>query len=141
MLGVVASHIPEHERPVARLVADSHGESYAAFRSLAEAKEADFAAVVMQGDEGGSIYLTCPAHIVECDEQTLRRLLLDLDARDWKEPESAGLFYEHVPVGSGIPGGAGGGVVTDGIWLHPNLEALGVRKAVEAVLRGQRPSL
>jgi hypothetical protein len=138
---VLPGSIPEHERPVGRMVADAHGEQYGAFRSLEEAKEADVAAVVMQGDEGGSIYLTCQARLVECDEITLHRLLLDLDALDWKDPDSAGIYYERVPVGGGIPGGTGGGVVTEGVWLHPNLEALGVRKAVEDVLSGRRPHI
>jgi hypothetical protein len=133
--------IPEHERPVGRMVADAHGGSYGAFRSLDEAKEAETAAVVMQGDDGGSIYLTCPARLVECDEASLRRLLLDLDAFDSNDPESAGVYFEQVPVGAGVAGGTGGGVVTDGVWLHPKLEALGVREAVEAVLSGRRPRL
>jgi hypothetical protein len=53
--------IPDRERPVGRMLADANGEQYGAFGSLEEAKEADTAAVVMQGDEGGSIYLTCPS--------------------------------------------------------------------------------
>jgi hypothetical protein len=118
----VPGTIPEHERPVGRIVADAHGGSYGAFRSLGEAKEADTAAVIMEGDDGGSIYLTCPARLVNCDEATLRRLLLDLDALDWKDPDSAGIYYERVLVGA-IPGGTGGGVVTEGVWLHPNVEA------------------
>jgi hypothetical protein len=40
---------------------------------------------------GGS---RAPGRLVECDETTLHRLLLDLDALDWKDPDSAGLYYE-----------------------------------------------
>ena len=134
---------PEHERLVGRLVADAHGESYDAFRSLDDAKKADQAAVVMQGDYGGSIYLTCPARLVLCDEATLRQLLFELDTLYWNDPDGAGLYYERVPVGVGIAGGTGGGIVTEGVWIHPDIEAQGrgVRQAVESVLFGRRASL
>src|SRR5512133_2579223 len=33
-----------------------------------------------------------------------------------------------------LPGGTGGGLVTEGVWLHPRLEEQGVRPAVEAVI-------
>jgi hypothetical protein len=58
----------------------------------------------MEGDYGGSIYLTCPARLVNCDEPALRQLLQDLDEHYWKDPEGAGLYYEAARVGSGIPG-------------------------------------
>src|SRR6478752_2067129 len=90
--------VPEHERLVGRLVAHAHGESYDASRSLDDAKQADDAAVVMHGDYGGSIYLTCPARLVLCDEPTLRQLLHDLDEHDWNDPEGVGLYYEVAPV-------------------------------------------
>jgi hypothetical protein len=32
----------------------------------------------------------------------------------------------------------GGGEVVDGLWLHPRLEALGMREDVQQVLSGQR---
>jgi hypothetical protein len=55
----------DHESALRRMLA---GSSYQAFPSLAEAKATPEAAVVMEGDEGGSIYFTCPARLVECDE-------------------------------------------------------------------------
>ena len=135
--------VPEHERLVGRLEADAHGESYDASRSLDDAKKADDAAVVMQGDYGGSIYLTCPVRFVLCDEATLRQLLFELDTLYWNEPDGAGLYYERAPVGAGIAGGTGGGVVTEGVWIHPDIEQQGegVRQAVESVLFGRRASL
>ena len=121
------------------MLADAHGTPYAALPSLKEARRVPDAAVVMEGDDGGSIYLTCPVRLVRCDEAALRQLLRDLDAHDWDDPEGAGLFYEVAPVGSGVAGGTGGGVVTDGVWLHPELEAKGLRGRVEAVIAGRRP--
>jgi hypothetical protein len=130
--------IPGHESAVRRLVADAQGERYEALRSLDEAREVPDAVVVMEGDYGGSIYLTCPVRHVRCDEPTLQQLLRDLDDRDWKDPEGTGLYYERARVGSGIAGGTGGGVVADGVWLHPELKKLGLASRVEAVIAGER---
>jgi hypothetical protein len=93
----------------------------------------------MEGDYGGSIYLTCPARLVHCDEPTLRQLLHDLDKHDWNDLDGVGLYYEVAPVGSGVTGGTGGGVVTDGLWLHPDLETKGLRGRVEGPLLGASP--
>lgn len=132
---------PAYEDGLRRMVADAHGTSYRAFPSLDDARRERDAALVMQGDDGGSIYLTCPVRHVHCPEATLRRLLLDLDRRVWNDPGSARLFYELAPVGNGIAGGIGGGAVVDGVWLHPELAAMDVRGAVEAVIAGQRESI
>jgi hypothetical protein len=133
--------LPDHESAVRRMVADAHGAGYEAIESLDEAKARPDAAIVMEGDYGGSSYLTCPAHLVHCDEGTLRQLLHDLDEQDWNDPEGVGLYYEVAPVGSGIAGGTGGGVVTDRVWLHPDLEAKGLRERAEAVITGKRVRL
>lgn len=135
--------LPDHERVVGRLMADAHGTPYHAFRCLDDARKADEAALVMQGDYGGSIYLACQARLVLCDESTLQQLLFELDTLYWNDPDGAGLYYERVPIGVGIPGGTGGGVVTEGVWIHPDIEAQGeeVRQAVESVLFGRRVSL
>lgn len=87
---------PEHESQLRRILADAAGEPYSALQSLEEAKRAA-AVVLMEGDYGGSIYLTCPARVVQCDEPTLRQLALDIDERDWSDPEGVGSFYEQVP--------------------------------------------
>jgi hypothetical protein len=123
------------------VVADADSRSYTAYPSLHEAAKDVDAAVVMQGDEGGTIYLACPVRLVRCDESVLKSLLLDLDTLEWNSPDSAGVYFEHAPVGSGIAGGMGGGAVTDGVWLHPSLEAKGIRVSVEAVIAGERSRL
>ncbi|HSD01538.1 MAG TPA: hypothetical protein VLB81_04170 [Gaiellales bacterium] len=48
------------------------------------------------------------------------------------------IFYERLPIGSAVPGGTGGGLVTEGVRHHPRLEEQGVRPAVEAVIAGER---
>jgi hypothetical protein len=133
--------LPKHEDGLRRMIADARGTRYDAVRSLAEARRGEDFAVVMQGDDGGSIYLTCPASLIRCDEATLQRLLLDLDRHVWNDPGSAALFYERAPVGTGIAGGTGGGLVAAGVWLHPELEAKSLRPAVEEVMAGRRDRL
>ena len=133
--------IPDHESAVRRMVAEAHGDRYYALSSLDEAQARADTAVVMEGDYGGSIYLTCPARLIRCDEPTLRQLLLDLDTRDWNDPEGVGLYYEVAAFGSGVAGGSGGGLVTDSVWLHPALERKGLRARVEAVISGERDRL
>ena len=91
-------------------------------------------ALVMEGDYGGSIYLTCPVRLIGCDEPALEHLLHELDGHCWNDAEGARLFFECAPVGTGIAGGTGGGIVTSGVWLHPDLEALRLRQRVESLL-------
>jgi len=72
--------IPDHESALRRMVADGRGMSYQAFRSLGEAQRTADGAVVLEGDWGGTIYATCPARLIRCDEGALGQLLRDLDA-------------------------------------------------------------
>jgi hypothetical protein len=32
------------------------------------------------------------------------------------------VYFEHLPVGSGVAGGTGGGIVIDGVWVNPTFE-------------------
>jgi hypothetical protein len=66
--------------------------------------------------------VTCPLRHVGCDEATLGRVLAVLDRLDWNDPDGARVYYEHLPVGSGVAGGAGGGVVVDGVWVNPGFK-------------------
>jgi hypothetical protein len=128
--------IPDHESPLRAVMASAHGTKYDAVRSLEEARAGDMT-VVMEGDSGGTIYLTCPARLVACDESALHELLVELDSHKWKDMEGAAVLYERAPVGSGISGGMGGGIVIDGVWLHPTMEALQLRQHVENVVLGE----
>jgi hypothetical protein len=120
------------------VIADAHGTGYEVVESLRRAQAREDYPVVMQGDDGGSIYLTCQAVQVRCDQGALTALLEALDARYWNDRDMARVFYERLPVGSGVAGGTGGGVVANGVWLHPKLEEQGLRDAVEAVIAGER---
>src|SRR5438552_11511903 len=101
--------LPAHESGVRRMVADARGPPYQALRSLGEAQAALDGVVVMEGDYGGQIYLTCPARLVKCDPGTLEQLLADLDGMAWRDSDGARVFFERQPIGSGVAGGMGGG--------------------------------
>jgi hypothetical protein len=120
------------------MMADADGSKYIALESLAAARNHPDSVVIMEGDDGGTIYLTVPVYKVACSEIALRHLLSDIDAMYWNDRRLAHLIYEIVPIGGAVAGGMGGGQVTDGLWLHPRVEALGVREDVEQVLYGQR---
>ena len=113
------------------------GNGYVAARNLEEARNFDLSVIIFQGDWGGTIYLTVPVAKVNCDQATLRNLLYAIDRLAWDEDEGAELFFEFKPAGSGVWGGMGGGMITNGLWLHPRIEELGVRDEIESVLAGE----
>jgi hypothetical protein len=129
--------LPKHRSPVWSMIADAYGSEYIALESLAVARNYPESVVIMEGDDGGTIYLTVPVYKVVCSEIALRHLLSDIDAMYWKDRRLAHLIYEIVPIGAAVAGGTGGGRVVDGLWLHQNVEELGVRQDIEQVLNGQ----
>ena len=131
--------LPEHESGLRRMIADSQGRSYKTFPSLLEAKKSPDSIVVFEGDYGGQIYVVARASVVSCSEQVLVSLLSELDSLKWKDPQGTGLYFEEAEIGQPIPGGMGGGIVTDGIWVHPRLEIHSSK--VKDVLTGNRSSL
>jgi hypothetical protein len=131
--------VPAHESAVRRLVADAGGTEYTALRSLAEARTCKDATVVLEGDYGGQIYVVAPVGYVKCTEAVLHSLLAELDALEWNEPEGASAFFERRPVGTGVPGGMGGAVVQEGVWVHERLHMH--HSAIIQVLAGERGSI
>jgi hypothetical protein len=123
------------------MMADASGETYAAFTTLTTAREHPASVVIFEGDYGGTIYLTIPVNHVACDEAALKQLLLDIDSMYWSDPGGTLAAYEVVPIGGGVAGGMGGGLVVDGLWLHPEIEALDVGEQIEQVLNGRRPRI
>jgi len=115
-----------------------YGDAYTAFTTLVNAREHPGSVVIFEGDDGGTIYLTIPVHQAACDEAALKQLLFDIDAMCWSRTDGARVVYEVVPVGAGVAGGMGGGQVVDGLWLHSEVEALGMREDIQQVLNGLR---
>jgi hypothetical protein len=133
------SPLPAHESAVRRLVADAAGTEYTALHSLAAARAFADAVVVLEGDYGGQIYVVAPVSCVKCEEAVLHSLLAEIDAMEWTEPEGASVFFERLPVGTGVPGGMGGAVVQEGVWVHERLHTH--RSAIVAVLAAERASI
>ena len=90
------SVIPAGADGLRLMIAESQGQSYKSFPTLSHAI-ANKAIVILQGDDAGQIYLTCPAEKVKCTESDLQRLFEYLDAKAWKDLNSAGVFYELYP--------------------------------------------
>jgi hypothetical protein len=130
--------LPAHHSAVRSILAKAHGGDYIALESFDVARARPDAIVIMEGDDGGTIYLTVPIGKVSCGEVALNHLLSDIDAMCWAEFSAAQVLYEVLPIGGGVAGGMGGGRVADGLWLHPELERLSVRQEIEEVLQGQR---
>jgi len=116
----------------------SVADAFSTLRSLEEARTMDHTAVILQGDEGGQIYLTAPVKHVRCDEAALHALLAAIDAIEWRDPSRASLTFDLAPIGSGIFGGMGGGFIVDGVWVHPRLDAAGILPVATSVIFGRQ---
>jgi hypothetical protein len=135
--------LPDHERPLGRFMADVHGTVFRPLTSFAEAKTVQDGVVILQGDDGGQVYVACPVSLVSCSESTLEQLLVDLDELAWpgNDADMRRIYYERLAIGSGIPGGMGGGRITDEPWVHSNFIDRGLGPAISDVLRGVRPRI
>ena len=93
---------------------------------------------LLQGDDGGQIYVVARATQVKCSVEMLEQLLIDLDAIAWagNDANSRRIYYERRPIGSTVAGGMGGGFVSQTPWVHEKFVKLA--PAVLAVLRGER---
>jgi hypothetical protein len=131
----------QRNSPLRDLMADADGVEYRGFGSLLEAKQAPDGIVVLEGDDGGQIYVVARAAMVRCSEETLLQLLRDIDAREWpgNPSDMAHLCYEAKPLGAPIAGGMGGGQVAESPWVHPRLKPL--EAGITAVLSGKRERL
>jgi len=90
------------------MVADAHGGTYEALRTLGEAKAA------------------------------LAIYDLDTISWPTNGHEGCGMYFERQPTGSGIAGGMGGGELRPGPWIHVEFEKLGLADAIRDVLAGRR---
>jgi hypothetical protein len=122
-----------------RMIADAAAGAYESFPSLAVARHARDAFGILEGDDGGQIYVVAPVERVACSQPTVNSLLQHIDAREWKAPEAARLFFEGHRPGDGVPGGMGGGIADPNVWTHPRLSV--PRAAILAVLAGESATI
>jgi hypothetical protein len=129
------------ERPVASFQAEASGKPYQPLSSLAEAKQYGDGVLILQGDDGGQIYVVIRAIDVKCPAEVLEKLLIDLDEIAWpgSDTDMRRIYYERRPIGETIAGGMGGGLVSKTPWIHEEFAKLAPE--ILAVLRGQRPRI
>jgi hypothetical protein len=142
-MGIVTDSDDDHASPLRGLMAEALGGGYVSFASLAEARAQADGAVILEGDDGGQLYVAFPASTVSCSERSLEILLRDLDAISWpgNDENMARVVYERRAIGDGVSGGMGGGVITQNGWVHPALAALGIEVEIRSVLNGARERL
>lgn len=133
------NEIEKNENPLRRMIADSHGLKYEALNSLDEARKTNNAYLVMQGDDGGQIYLTAPVGIVKVNEKILEILLKDIDTLAWNDPSMVGMYYEIHEKNTGVAGGMGGGRVENDLWVHKDFES--IKDKIKKVITGTTLSL
>ena len=132
------------ESPLRRMMAETGAVDYHPLSSLAAAQADPQGIVVLEGDDGGQVYLVCPARDIACSEEKLQQLLVDLDEIEWPgndDPSMRRVYYESRGVGEGVPVGTGGGQVTKGLWLHPRLARQSLVNLIRDVLLGKRDSI
>ncbi|MCC7522673.1 hypothetical protein IT407_02650 [Candidatus Uhrbacteria bacterium] len=121
------------------MVSKSKGEEYQAIESLEEAKRIKSSYLILQGDDGGQIYVVCPISLVVCGEDSIARLLGEIDDLIWKDSTMAGYYFEAHEPGAVISGGKGGGRAEVDLWVHPELEPL--KNKIELVLKNKLASI
>jgi hypothetical protein len=93
--------------------------------------------VVFSTVYGNLVYLAYPAHFIKCDASTLLYLLEDIDKLRFSDLEECEITlvpdmpeprFHHV---------LGGGSVRGNMWIDNGLHAIGMKEAIEGVLRGE----
>lgn len=127
-----------HGSPLRSLIGEATSTGYTSFDSLAHARRDPHGVVILEGDDGGQIYVVAPVRLVRCSEEFLEQLLVDLDEICWpgNDPGMRHLVYERLPEGAAVAGGMGGGEVSRGIWVHPRLEEIGLASEIRTILTG-----
>jgi hypothetical protein len=136
--------IPLHHRPFEDVLAAKLGYTYIPYDSLDAARVDKDAIVILSGDDGGQVYLTCPVAKVECSESSLGTLLTEMGIFAWGDGED--MYFERARPDRLVSGGMGGGPVEDDVWIHRdfrNLFEVGIDilPDVMEVVHGQRPSV
>ncbi len=128
------------------------------FSSLSEAQKSDNGYVVLEGHNGGLVYLVVPASQVKCSEDILINLLFDLaditftgnpsvlsqepvGREGFDDPgNDCDILYVTASLGDHVSGSIEHyGIATDGLHLHKSLlKHRGLEENIRAVLSGQK---
>jgi hypothetical protein len=139
----IPQDLAPYESGVRSVINESANLPYYPLLSLEEAQSYPDGVVILEGDDGGQIYVVAPAALVGANIQTLERLLRDLDALAWPDNDKnmARIFYERLPAGAVVAGGAGGGRVLPDIWIHPEFVERGIAGPIQDIIVGNSQSL
>lgn len=129
----------EHMSDVRYMMHKAHGVEFKPLMDYKRAKEEKHGCVIIEGDYGGQVYLTCPMKYVRCSHEALLQLSSDLDSIYWDDEEGCKVYYEAYKPPHGIFGGMGGGVLINGLWVHPEFEDIGIKERVWEVIKGNKP--
>jgi hypothetical protein len=130
---------PEHGSVLRSVMSSALGVPYHSHHDLAEVKKDPLGVVILEADEGGQILVVARAGKVVCDEPVMTQLLMI-----WTNTPGPGATRirpgscTRASARACIPGGMGGGLATDGIWVHPRLVEDGLESAIVEVLDGKR---
>jgi hypothetical protein len=133
----------DSKSPLREMMAEAGVSSYHPLDSLTAAQADPHGIAVLEGDDGGQIYIVCPAHLIKCSEKVLNHLLSDIDVIEWpgNDPTMRRIYFESRLPGQGVPGGMGGAKVGDDIWIHPSLVKSRLADPIKAVLTGKKEKL
>lgn len=128
--------------PLREMLRDAGVAPFRPLRTLAEARLGEGGYVILEGDDGGMVYVVAPAKTVVAEESALTQLMLDLDLIAWTggQPDMCRLYFERREAG-GVPGGTGGGMASAKTWIHPEFVAKGLGTEIMAVLSGTESRL
>jgi hypothetical protein len=114
------------------------------FVSLEQARSSEKAFMILEGDDGGQIFVVAPIGSVKASLENLTQLLIDLDERSWGPDgyeDARRIYFAEHEVGDIVPGGMGGGVASKDVWVHSKLVDLDLRSAIVDVIVGVRERL
>jgi hypothetical protein len=123
---IITKLIPRGCSPIRFAMSQVCNIEYKPIEDSEEALNTQDAILIMEGDWGGQIYLTCPVRLVHCSEEALENLLTDLDdiAWDCNEGKGTGIYYEVRKPDEWLSAGMGGGFVSDTLWVYPEFDNL-----------------
>lgn len=100
---------------------------------------------MIEGEFGGICYLVCPAHLVMCDERTLRLLAHDLEEAIFPDStEGASVRYERLAFDEELGGFAMGedsGIALRTLWVPKWLSQARLTRRIQQILVGELRSL
>lgn len=131
--------LPNDISPVRYMMNEAYSLNIKFLKNYEEAKITKDAVLIMEGDDGGQIYVVSPMTLVKCDKSILDQLLNDLDEIAWGGSDNGGkgIYYEKRKVGERISGGMGGGEVSNGVWVHSMFKEKGYELQIKDVIEGK----